>query len=78
LVWHVRVFFGRPIYALGRDSAPTLEWGTLGTCNRRRGSGPALAWRKGADYEYHLHYWRNGIELEFAAVVVQNDHAIPE
>ncbi len=39
------------------------------------GSG---AWRRDIDYEYHLHYWKNGNEIEFAVVVPHNVFGIPQ
>lgn len=56
------------------------------THSLRRGAGPNelqlkkgrwKAWRRDIDHEYHLHYWENGDEVEFAAVVVHNDFRIP-
>lgn len=34
------------------------------------------AWRHDIDDEFHLHYWRNGILIELANVVVHNDFSI--
>ncbi|QQU04754.1 hypothetical protein [Myroides odoratus] len=34
------------------------------------------AWRRDIDYDYHLHYWRNGNELIFTDVVKHNNFKI--
>lgn len=44
---------------------------------RVRPSDGAEAQRRDVDYEYHLHYWKNGSAIEFASVVTHNDFSIP-
>lgn len=34
------------------------------------------AWRHDIDYEFHLHYWKNGNSIQFSNVVVHNDFCI--
>lgn len=38
--------------------------------------GGFKAFRKDIDYEYHLHYWKNGGKISFSKVVVHNDFSI--
>lgn len=40
--------------------------------------GDYIAQRADIDYEHHLHFWKNGSNIEFASVVVHNDFSIPE
>lgn len=48
----------------------------LGANEPQRSRGDWKAWRHDIDYEYHLHYWRRGSEVELANVVVHNDFGI--
>lgn len=42
-----------------------------------RAKDGAKAWRHDVDYDYHLHYWSKGPEVELASIVVHNDFDIP-
>ncbi|MBF2758664.1 MAG: hypothetical protein ISN28_05190 [Ectothiorhodospiraceae bacterium AqS1] len=48
------------------------------SAQRSRASDGAKAWRRDIDYEYHLHYWKNGEMIELASIVTHNDFSIPE
>lgn len=61
---------------LNQRSVHSLRTGDGGDDPQKR-RGQFLAWRKDIDYEYHLHYWKNGPLVEFASVVVHNDMSIP-
>lgn len=39
--------------------------------------GNDKAWRRDIDWEFHLHYWTVGAEIELASVVVHKDNSIP-
>lgn len=42
----------------------------------QRVRGTLKAWRRDIDYEYHLHYWADGVSIEFSCVVVHNNFDI--
>ncbi|MBY6346769.1 hypothetical protein E5C31_12420 [Providencia rettgeri] len=54
----------------------------------RKGKGPGepqkgrggndFAWRHDIDHDFHLHYWKDGVVIELANVVVHNDFRIAE
>jgi hypothetical protein len=48
----------------------------MGPNEPQRKRGDWRAWRHDIDYEFHLHYWRNGDRVEIANVVVHNDFKI--
>lgn len=62
---------------LGRNLAKShhLRLGR-GANETQRMRGDFGAWRHDLDDEFHLHYWRNGSDVEFANVVVHNDFDI--
>jgi hypothetical protein len=62
---------------LGRNLADShaLRTGTGGN-DPQRIRGDWKAWRHDIDYEYHLHFWKNGRLVELANVVVHNDFSI--
>lgn len=54
-----------------------LRTGPSGAAPVVKRADGAEAWRKDIDHEYHLHYWKRGDAVEFAAVVTHNDFSIP-
>lgn len=63
--------------ALGRNLASShfLRVGKGGNDAQKIRNG-WRAWRHDIDYEFHLHYWRDGSKIELANVVVHNDFDI--
>lgn len=47
-----------------------------GPNDAQRTRGTWSAWRHDVDYEFHLHYWRSGTDLELANVVTHNEFDI--
>lgn len=62
---------------IGRNLADShrLRTGSGGN-DPQRIRGDWKAWRHDIDYEYHLHYWKNGTLIEIANIVVHNDFSI--
>lgn len=62
---------------LGRNLADAhpLRSG-MGGNDPQRVRGKWSAWRHDIDYEFHLHYWKNGANIEFANVVTHEDVSI--
>lgn len=47
-----------------------------GAGEAQKSKGKLRAWRHDIDYEFHLHYWRNGDIVELANIVSHNDASI--
>lgn len=48
----------------------------MGPMAPQKAKGKWRAWRHDIDQEFHLHYWRDGDNIELANVVVHNDFSI--
>lgn len=63
--------------AVGRNLANSHALRTgRGGDDPQRTRGDWKAWRHDVDYEFHIHYWKNGSDIEVSNLVVHNDFCI--